>query len=370
MAPNSRSPSLPAKLARSVLTKNLKVEKGERVMIEGWTHTLPWAVAMARECRRLGARPMIVYEDEDAYWDAVESGESAIIGKPGKHEWAALERSDVYVYFWGPGDRLRLANLPDATREKLTAYNGRWYDVAFKAGLRGVRMEVARPYPSLAKVYGVPEEAWRRDVVNASLVDPESLHKIGKKVAKKLETGKRLTISHPNGTELALRLAGRPARINWGVVEESRRKQRFGGMVAIPSGSVYVALDERHADGKLVANRPSFYDNGAATGGEFKFRDGVLGRYSFATNEKLFTDGYATGGEGRDMPGLFSIGLNPELHATPQLEDAERGAALVSVGGNQGFGGKNGSAFFGWTVVAGADISVDGTPLLDGGRIV
>ncbi|MGA8302291.1 MAG: hypothetical protein WA691_06330 [Thermoplasmata archaeon] len=61
------TPATRAKLARSVLQRNLKVRKGEHVTIEAWTHTLPWAVAFARETRRLGAFPLITYDDEDAY---------------------------------------------------------------------------------------------------------------------------------------------------------------------------------------------------------------------------------------------------------------------------------------------------------------
>src|ERR1700732_908298 len=104
MALRRASPSMYARFARSILTRNLAVQKGERVMIETWTHTLPWAAAMAREARRLGARPLVVYEDEAGYWDSIAAGEEKLLGKPGKHEWAAVEKSDVYVFFSGPAD--------------------------------------------------------------------------------------------------------------------------------------------------------------------------------------------------------------------------------------------------------------------------
>ncbi len=66
MSSVSSNPTEYSVLARAVLTKNLKVRPGERVIIEGWTHTLPWANAFAREARRLKAEPMLLYQDEES----------------------------------------------------------------------------------------------------------------------------------------------------------------------------------------------------------------------------------------------------------------------------------------------------------------
>ena len=61
------SPATQAKFARSVLKDHLHVKSGERVIVEAWTHTLPWAVAIAREARQMGAQVLVPYEDEEAY---------------------------------------------------------------------------------------------------------------------------------------------------------------------------------------------------------------------------------------------------------------------------------------------------------------
>jgi hypothetical protein len=131
-------------------------------------------------------------------------------------------------------------------------------------------------------------------------------------------------------------------------------------MQGLPSGSIRVALDEKVADGTFVANRSSYSDVTAATGGVFEFRKGKLVSHHFDRGSALFDDGYAKGGKGRDMPGLFSVGLNPELHNTPQVEDLEKDAILVAVGGNRFTGGKNRSPFFGFAVNAGAHLEIDG----------
>ncbi len=352
-----------ADLARSVLTRNLKLRRGERLIVEAWTHTLPWATAFLREARRLGASPMVVYDDEHGYWDAVEAGEAKAVGTIGRQEWAALRASDVYVHMWGPGDRLRLNALPDKTQKDLFGWNERWYAVANAAKLRGARLEIGRPYPSLAAAYGVDEAAWTDQLVRATLVDPTRLARAAAPIATALSKGSRLRIRHPNGTDLTVGLAHRAVRQYTASPRPASRLGRYDRLMTVPGGVVGTSLDESVADGTFVANRTNYFDDGIATGGVFHFRHGKLTGRSFDVGAERFDRPYAKGGKGRDRPGMLRIGLNPELHNTPQVEDIERGAVMVSVGGNKYAGGRNTSSFFGFAICAGGSVEIDGRPV-------
>jgi leucyl aminopeptidase (aminopeptidase T) len=349
--------------ARFVLDRTLQVRPGENVVIEGWSHSLPWAVALAREARRKKAFPLVLYEDEDAYWDSVVAKEDKILGAAPSHEWAALAKTDVYIHMWGAGDRLRLNALPGKRADTLLGFNPAWYTAAGKAGVRGARLEVGRPYPNLAKVYEVDESKWMNQLVEATMVDPDRLAAVGKPLVKALERGRRLRIRADNGTDLTLGLKRRSVRLSTGRVSKDDIKRPFGMLTGLPAGSIRVALDESVADGTIVANRTSYYDTGKATGGVLEFAKGKLVDHHFDTGAKFFDDGYKAGGKGRDQPGLLGIGLNPKLHDTPQVEDIEAGAILVSVGGNRFNDGKNKSPFFGFVVNAGARVEIDGRPL-------
>jgi leucyl aminopeptidase (aminopeptidase T) len=356
-------PESAAELARHVLRKNLQVKPGERVTIEAWSHTVPYAVALAREARRLKAHPLVLYEDEAAYWDSVEHGEGKVLGTNAAHEWAALAKTNVYIHMWGPGDRVRLNALPDKKAEELFGFNQKWYDTARKAGLRGARLEVGRPYPTLADAYGLDEEEWRRQVLEASLVDPAELRRNAAPIIKALEQGKRLRIRDDQGSDLTLGLAGRRTRNFLGQIQPEDLKSQFAMLMTIPAGQVRVALDETVAEGTLVANRSCYYDDGKATGAVFAFENGRLTEARFDSGGERFHEPYAKASKGKDRPGILAIGLNPKLHDTPQVEDEEAGGVLVSVGGNRNIGGKNASNFFGWAITAGARVEVDGTPL-------
>lgn len=363
MCPTELSDADRSRLARSVLTKNLKLRPGERLTVEAWTHTIPWAAAFAREARRLGARPLMLLEEEAAFWDAVDHGDAAAVGSVGAHEWAALRETDVYVHMWGPGDRVRLNALPPKVQERVHGFNDRWYRIARKAKLRGARLELGRPYPTLARAYGVSEERWTDAVVRATAVDPARLARAAAPIARALARGRRLRLRHANGTDLTLGLAHRPVRQYVGTVPPVARRGPFDMLANLPSGVVALALDESVGDGTLVANRTNYYDDGVATGATFHFEGGRLTEATFAKGSERFDAPFRTAGKGRDRPGMLRIGLNPELNNTPQVEDIERGAVMVSVGGNRGLGGTNPADFFGWAVTAGATLEVDGRRL-------
>ncbi|MCI4326199.1 MAG: aminopeptidase [Thermoplasmata archaeon] len=363
MPSDSLTPDDRARVAKSVLKNNLQLKAGEQVVIEAWTHTLPWAVAFAREARRMGASPLVPYEDEAAFWDSVDAGEERVLGKAAAHEWAALGKTDVYIHMWGPGDRVRLRALPAARRDRLFAFNNGWYEAARKAGVRGARLELGRPYPTLAKAYDVDEQVWVDQLVKSTLEDPRAIARRGAPIAKALTQGKKLRIRDDRGSDLTLGLLRKPAKSEYGRSDPAERKKPFSSLFYLPAGSLRVPLDMGVADGTLVGNRTNYYEDGVASGGTFHFEKGKLTEATFEHGGDRFDADFKTGGKGRDRPGQLGIGLNSALHDTPQMEDRELGAVMVSVGQSSFYGGPNKSPFFGWLISAGATLEVDGKPL-------
>jgi hypothetical protein len=281
-----------------------------------------------------------------------------------------LERTDAFVYFWGPAERNRFDGLSEKVRDRLTEYNDRWYRVARKAGLRGVRLELGRVCPSMADRWGVSESTWHNDLVRASDVDPAKLTEAAHRIVKRVHRGKTLHITHSNGTDLTVSLMGAKPRTTNGRPAEGKRRGAFGMMVSVPAGTVLTALDHKVGTGRLIANRPSFLERSRTEGADWRFEDGRLKEYSFAYGEKHFEDAYGGASKGRDRPGMVSFGLNPESKALPSVEDTENGVVLISVGGNGFAGGNNPSDGFSWAMLGGANVELDGKPFLEDGRFV
>lgn len=364
------SAALDRKVARHVLTKTLRVGRGDNVTIESWSLAVPWAVPYVQEARRLGARPLLLYEDEGSFWSALRSGASRATGEIGEHEWAALDEADAYVFFFGPAEWPRYDSLSDAQTAGVAAYNTEWYRRAAKARLRGARMYLGRTSPLSARRWHVDLDAWRTALQRASLASPEAMHRHGERLGRKLARGKQVLVTHPNGTRLEFALGGFPIQLDDAVIDEKDLKDG-NNITTIPGGVVGVAADHTSAEGTVVGNHAVYPSSGPAAGVTWTFADGHLASFAYRQGGPAFTKAYAEAPkDGRDRLGYFSIGLNPELAGCPQLEDQEMGAVMLRVGGNAFAGGKNRSPFGSWLTLAGANVTVDGTPLLARGRLV
>jgi leucyl aminopeptidase (aminopeptidase T) len=357
------------RLAKAVLGRNLKVKKGENVLIETWPHTLSYLPAFVEEARRLGARPTVVYEDEDSRWTAVKSKQLADFQKLSETDKAAIKASDVFVYFWGPSDRPHLWSLPDKVQGKVFGSNNEWYKFASKAGLRGVRLQIGWASDPTAKFFGLDGDDWRSRMLAAGSIDLDAMRAKGEKVARMLKGGKELRLMGANGTDLTVQLRGVHTRVEVGDVTPEGLKRPFGMLANNPSGQVFVGIDDSAAEGSLVGNRGVYLGSKRYSGAKWAFHDGKLTDWSLEEGREPFAADYKKGGKGRDLLGYLSIGLNPYSRDLPPAEDTEEGAVLVGVGNNQAGGGKNKAQFVGYAMVGEGKLTIDGRTLADGGRI-
>jgi leucyl aminopeptidase (aminopeptidase T) len=368
-------PDAPSKLqrdaARNIVTKYLRVRAGENVIIETWNHTLPQAAAMLDEVRRAGGRGLVIFSDEDAWWRAIDRKQSQLLGEASAPEWAALRAADVYVNFWGPGDTDRMERLPDSA-DPAFDWMGPWYATARKAGLRGLRMTGAFVTAGRAREWGLDFAEWQERTLRASLVDPEELAKSSARLTQALSHGKRVRITHPNGTDVEVALAGAAPRLLDGRPRPHRKGDSPTGMLQqVPAGKVDVALDSRTAEGSFRANRRTNIWWNWHSGGTVEFGHGRVTSYSFEEGAAEFTRRYKTGTAGKDRASALYFGLNPAVHDVPNLESVERGCVCLVIGRNDGLpGGTNHSSFLGWFSLAGAEISIDGTPFIRAGKLI
>ena len=362
----------PPAVARALVGSALGVRRGEHVVVASWNHTIPWAAACVTESRRLGAPATLLLEDEGAFWHSVEgvslSRRWAGLPRPAR---AALVQADALVYFPGPADRPRLHALPPHLLGPLIGADEEWFSVARRARLRTVRCLLGYASDAQAEHWGVPGAMWRSQLIRGiTEVDYGLLRKDGTRAAALLRNGRELRLTAANGTDLTLRLRGRIPWVDDGAVDaEDLRRGRH--LTAAPGGSVVVAVDERSAEGMVVANRPSFLSPGRVEGGQWEVSAGKLRNYWYTEGGEAFETEFARAPRGRETVGLFALGLNPALApAVPQAEDQEAGTVTVAIGGNTIYGGRNRCRFLSWITVGEATVAVDGAPLCDRGKVL
>ncbi|MCI4330681.1 MAG: hypothetical protein L3K19_02395 [Thermoplasmata archaeon] len=351
--------------ARNIVTKYLKVRAGENAIIESWSHTIPMASALVDEVRRVGGRALLVHEDENAWWRAIDRRQSKLLGASNAPEWAAMKAADVYVMFWGPGDTDRIEQLAEKTFDEALAWNWPWYAAARRAGLRGGRMTAGFVTEGRARKWGVDRAQWEERMLKACLVDPEEIAKTGARLLKSLAGGKKVRITHSNGTDLELALSGVAPRVHDG--RPHANDKRYGPyrmMATFPEGRAEVGLEATVAEGTFRANRRTNIWWYTHSGGTLEFAGGKLTAFSFEDGEEEFVRQYHHGKAGKDRPSQLKLGLNPAVTDVPNLENIERGCVSLVLGGNEK------ANFMSWFTLAGSEIEVDGTPVIRAGKIL
>ncbi len=368
----SENPSkLQREAARHIVRRYLRVRAGENAVIESWDHTLPMAKALVDETRRVGGQTLHIYEDEEAWWRAIDRGQSRLLGRSSAPEWAALKAADVYLHCWGPGDTDRIERLPERTFDAALGWFSSWYETARKAGLRGGRVAVGFATDGRAKQWGLHRARWEDRILRACLDEPAEMAKRGARLYRVLSRGRKVRITHSNGTDLEVALAGTAPRLQDGTPHP--RDPRYGPsdmLAQIPGGRIDVALDAKTAEGRIRANRRTNIWWYWSAGGTLEFASGRLRSFSFDDGEAEFARRYRSGTAGRDRTGSITFGLNPAARDVPNLETIELGSVTVVVGRNQHLHGTNGSNFMNWVTLAGADIAIDGTPVIRAGALL
>jgi leucyl aminopeptidase (aminopeptidase T) len=361
------------KLARNVLHRTLHMKRGENLIIETWTATLPWAESLVLEARIIGVRTLLSLEDEPTYWKSVDLASSSNLGHVGAHELAALKEADAYIYLSGPFDTAREEALPQNLERRLHTIDHEWMRISQKYGVRCVRWDLGRTSTLRARRYGLDLAQWRNELIEATAFDSHILRRDGRRVAAALRRGNELTVAHPNGTQLTLRLARRRPIVQDGVVDESDVRSGLG-IVVVPGGATIVSVDETYSEGRFVSNCPGVmflqqkeFPLGQGT---WTFRGGRLTDYSFERGGGQFLRTFPKLGAGKDRAGLISIGLNPRITSIPLLFDQERGRFSLAIGRNSYYGGANRSPHFtAYQSLRGATVQVDGKDIVRAGNL-
>ena len=355
-------------LAKTVLRKSLHVKAGENVIVETWNHGLPVATEFVHQARAIGARPMLLFEDEGAFWRSAAELPKGKVGHVGGHEWKALEAADAYVFLPGPADITRVHEVGEDRFYAAIGYNDEWYKRAKRYRIRGARIGLGYATPERAVSYGLDLDGWRRTVLEASAVDPREIRRAGRALHAALSKKGRLEITAGNGTRFACELSGRMAAFEDAEVTEED-VDRGSNMADVPAGEVYVCPDAASGEGTIRFDRPI-----PATGRwirdiAFTFEDGRA-KWTAAGDVTSLQRTWQKAKGPKDRLAYVDVGLNPKARLGFLGDAMVAGVVSVGIGANAGLGGKNKTDFYLGGTLTGATVTIGGKTVVEGGRIV
>jgi len=355
-------------LAKNVIRRTLHIQPKENVIVETWNHGLPIATEIVYQARAAGARPMLLFEDEDTYWRSVKTLPESKLGQVGSHEWKAIAEADGYVFIPGPAD---ITKIREAGKKysAATAYNGEWYRRAKRNRLRGARLGLGYVTEPRARAYGFDLQDWRAMVLVASSVDGQQIVRAGRKVTHALAKKGRLEITHPNGTSFSCDLVGRPAGIEDGIVTKEDL-DAGENMANLPAGEAFVVPDEKSGEGTIVFDRPIAYLGRLIRDVRVAFDGGRMVKFSASENEDIIRSDWNEAKGPKDLLGFLDIGLNPRARSGFLQDAIVAGSVFVAVGSNDEIpGGKNKTDFSLGASLTGATVTIDGRPVVRKGAL-
>lgn len=362
-----------AGLARKVVTQSAGIHEGDIVLISGGVRDVNLLESIAVEVRKVGAFPLVELVSERMsrrFYDEV----------PEKYDSQALElarkladvvTATISVDFVENQDFL--AGVPPARIAARAKANETLGKLFLDRNIRQVSLgNGLYPTAQTARQFGITREQLSTLFWNGVNVDYGRLHANAEEVKRVLESGKEVHITNPNGTDLKVRIEGRPVSVSDGVIPAE--KTRGGGpsnQVWLPAGEVYLAPVPGTAEGKIVAD-DDFFQGKPVRGMTMTVRGGKVTSMTAKSGLEPVKAFYDASGPGKEDLSNLDFGVNPSVQAPAGGRISTfTPAGMVTVGtGNNVWAGGNNTSSFAWVgYLSNSTVKVDGKLIVENGKL-
>jgi leucyl aminopeptidase (aminopeptidase T) len=360
-------------IAEKVVGQSAGVKEGDVVWLFGSDEDLPLLEDIAVQVRKQGGSSILTVATNQLNrrtFDEVPAKYDAIPPE------AMLKLAGVVDVVIGTeaGEPRLLKGVP---AERLAARAKAFQPITQVMRKRGVRSVILGNglYPSAeqAEQFGLSQEQLAEMMYSGVDADYAGIQATGQQVRKILAAGKEVHLTHRNGTDLRMRIDGRPISINDGVISPEERKPGSAERsVWLPAGEVFLIPVPGTAAGTLVSDQ-EFVRGQRIEGLRLEFKGGKLTSMTAKSGLEPLKASYDAAGPGKDMLSVLDIGINPSLQVpddNPIHAWSKAGRVTIMVGDNSWAGGNNLVNFGLSPSSPGMTLTVDGKPLIQDGKLL
>ena len=371
--PAAAAPDIEA-IANRVVTQVAGVKEGDVVFVSGSARDLELLENLATDSRKVGAFPLITLGSDrmaKKYFEEV----------PEKYDTQS------------PDFQLKLATLPtvsinvDANESEnvlsgvsptrlanVAKTNQSIGDLYQKRNVRSVDIGNGL-YPTAwrAQHLGISQEVLSKTFWDAVNTDYAGVQATGEKVKTMVSAGKELHITSAEGTDLKMKIEGRPWLVSDGIISaEDVQKGGAAVSVYLPAGEVYTTPVAGTAEGKIVIAQGFFRGqeiNNVAiiiVGGKVTSINGA--GPGFEEWKKTYD---AVSDPGKDIISYIDFGINPNLKIWPSSKIGnwvQAGMVSIGTGNNSWAGGDNKAGFDVGDHLPGCTVTLDGKTIIEKGE--
>jgi aminopeptidase len=348
--------------AHEVIVGSAQVKEGEVVLIMGGPNDIELLENLAVHVRRLGAHPLITLGSD-------RLGRRFFDDVPERYDtqrdawmWEISRLADVIITVSFNAVTDYLAHVP---QERIRARRDANAGLTEHISRQTRTVEIGNglyPTDALAEQFGIPQRELARLFWEGLQADPARLAATGSAALEVLGNGRVVHVAHPNGTDITMSIEKRTVSLNNGVVPLTGS---FRG-TWLPAGEAYVAPVPGSARGRIVVDRKLFQG--------VEYRDITLtvanGRITSMESPhdiSVLRADFDGAPEGRDVLGVFDIGVNPGITSQRVLTWVASGMVTLHFGANSWAGGE---LAIDWGLplhLPGTTVTVDGRVIIDNG---
>jgi leucyl aminopeptidase (aminopeptidase T) len=359
-------------VAAKVVQQSAGVREGEIVLIAGGVEDLPLLEDIAIEVQKLGGQALVTVNTERFRRRRYDEVPAKYDSQTPRIALKLAELADVFISTEAGEGRTMKGVAPErmAARAKASAPIGQ---LMTKRNVRTVALGNGL-YPSAerAEQFGISRDELAGLMYGGVDADYSQLQTTGEQIRKALAAGKELRITSPGGTDLRVKIAGRPVVVNDGIISaEDRKKGGPAVSVWLPAGEVFLIPVPGTANGVVVADH-MFYQGDRIDELRLEVKNGKMVGMTAKSGLDQLKEYYEVAGPGKDVFSVVDIGINPGIKVPEGGAVnvwSRAGAVTVVVGDNTWAGGDNRVNFGIPPEIKNATLEVDGTALVKDGKL-
>ena len=290
------------KLAQILVNFSVKVQKGDRVLIQNNNLQPDFIKALVRAVYAAGGLPFVSIKDISVEREILLGATKEQMQLRGEIEFEEMKRMNCFIGFRSMQNLYAQCDVP---AEKMELYEKYYYQpVHMKQRLSHTRWVVLRwPTAAMAQLSEMSEEAFEDFYFKVCCLDYAKMSKAMDPLVELMEKTDRVRIVSPAcngfaGTDISFSIKGLPAI-------------KCDGAANIPDGEVYTAPVKDSVNGTISYNTPSLQGGFLYQNIRFDFKDGKIvnarANDTDRINKVLDTDA------GSRYVGEFAIGVNPYI---------------------------------------------------------
>lgn len=359
-------------LSNRLITQVAGVKEGEIVFINGGVRDMELLENIATDVRKVGAYPLLTVGSDRMFKKYYEEVPDKYDAQPPDLDLKLATLPAVTIGVDANESDDVAAGISPARMAAVAKAGEPVADLYLKRNVRQVNVGNGL-YPTAyrAKRFGMSQDDLAKTFWQAVNADYSAVQATGENVKAALSAGKEVHITNPNGTDLKVRIEGRPFFVSDGIISADDMKK--GGpavSVYLPAGEVYCAPVPGTAEGTVVVSQT--YANGKeVTNLKLTFAGGKMTQMT--GSGPGFDDlkkEYDARGDGKELFSFVDFGINPNLHVWPTSKLGnwiQSGMVTLGIGNNTWAGGDNKVSYGLDMFLPGSTVTLDGKTIVENG---